>query len=331
MRSAPARLTSGTRKVLKAAAGGVLMAAAVGAAYQVLASWNDRRSYFPPGRLVDIGGHALHVREMGEGSPTVVLEAGLTATSAIWGWIQPALAAVTRVIAYDRSGIGWSDENAEPHDAGTVAQHLGALLDRLAIDGPVVLVGHSMGGLYVRVFADLFPKRAAGLVLVDPAHPDQLEHFSAEGVRLQRTFMGQLRVAPILAGFGVLRMSGEDILDGAKDLPEESRIDAEVFYSSIHHLTGVKEEMLAWDESAAQVRRTRVLGDRPLIVLSATEGPEALVSTLPSLHAEMARLSNRGEHRFVEGASHRTILTREEHAQVTAAAILDLVESVRAG
>ena len=183
------------------------MAAAAGAAYQFLASWNSRRRFSPPGRLVDIGGHSLHVLEMGQGSPAVVLESGLTATSAVWGWIQPAVAEATRVLAYDRSGIGWSDESPDPHDAATVARHLASLLDRLAVDGPVVLVGHSMGGLFVRVFADLFPGRVAGMVLVDPAHPDQLERFPEEVVRLQRTFMGQLRVAPVLAGLGVAFLS----------------------------------------------------------------------------------------------------------------------------
>ncbi len=304
------------------------MAAAAGAAYQFLASWNSRRRFSPPGRLVDIGGHSLHVLEMGQGSPAVVLESGLTATSAVWGWIQPAVAEATRVLAYDRSGIGWSDESPDPHDAATVARHLASLLDRLAVDGPVVLVGHSMGGLFVRVFADLFPGRVAGMVLVDPAHPDQLERFPEEVVRLQRTFMGQLRVAPVLAGLGVLRVSG-GMPDEAEDLPVASRGDAEVFFSSTHHLRGVREEMLAWDESAGQARGARLLGRLPLLVLSATEPPSALVSSLSPLHEELARLSSRGEHRLVEGANHRSILMVAEKARATAAAVLEVVDGVR--
>jgi pimeloyl-ACP methyl ester carboxylesterase len=305
------------------------MAAAAGAAYQFLASWNSRRRYFPPGRLVDIGGHSLHVREAGEGSPVVVLESGLSATSAVWGWVQPAVAETTRVLAYDRSGIGWSDAGPEPHDAATSARHLALLLDRLEVDGPLVLVGHSMGGLFVRVFADLFPERVAGVVLVDPAHPDQLERFS-EGVgRLQRDFMGQLSVAPVLAGFGVIRLSG-GIPEGAEKLPEEGRADAEIFYSSTHHLQGVKAEMLAWDESAGQARRASSLGDRPLVVLSATEPSSPLVESLRPLHEELVRLSTSGQHRLAPGASHRSILMSSEHGRVTAAAILEVVEAVRA-
>lgn len=306
------------------------MAAAAGATYQFLESWNSRRRYFPPGRLVDIGGHSLHVRDMGEGSPTVVLEAGLTATSAVWGWIQPALAAVTRVVAYDRTGIGWSDESPAPHDAITVARHLEALLARLEIDGPLVVVGHSMGGFFVRVFADLYPERVKGMVLVDPSHPDQLERFSAEGVQLQRNFMGQLRVAPILAGLGVLRLTG-GMKDGAIGLPEECRTDAEVFYSSLHHLRGVKAETLAWDEIADQVRRTRPLGDLPLLVLSASDTPAELLPSFHFLHEDLARLSSRGGHRIVEGSDHHTILMDRANAEVTAAAIREIVEAARSG
>lgn len=306
------------------------MAAAAGATYQFLASWNSRRRHFPPGRLVDIGRHSLHVRVMGKGSPTVVLEAGLTATSAVWGWIQPALAATTRVVAYDRTGIGWSDESVEPHDAITVARHLGALLARLEVDGPLVLVGHSMGGLFVRVFADLHRDRVAGLVLVDPSHPDQLHRFAAEGVRLHRTFMGRLRVAPILAGLGVLRLSG-GMKEGAIGLPEECRVDAEVFFSSLHHLRGVKAEVLAWEEIADQVRRTRPLGDLPVLVLSSSDPPAELLPSFHLLHEDLSRLSSRGEHRIVEGSDHLTILTDRANAEVTAAAILEIVEAARSG
>ncbi len=261
----------------------------------------------------------------------MVLEAGLTATSAAWGWVQPALAEVTRVIAYDRMGIGWSDESSEPHDGVTVARHLAILLDRLAVEGPLILVGHSMGGLFVRVFRDLLRERVAGMVLVDPAHPEQLQRFSSEGVRLQRSWMGQLRVAPVLAGLGVLRLTGGMKDEAVAGLPKESRLDVEIFYSSVHHLQGVKAEMLAWDDVADQVRRTSPLGDLPLLVLSASDPPAELVPSFHLLHKDLARLSSHGEHRIVEGSGHRTILTDQKNARVATSAILEIVEAVRTG
>ncbi len=310
--------------------GGVVLGAAAGATWQLLASWKARRRYSPPGRLVDIGGHRLHVRVAGEGSPTVVLEAGLTATSAVWGWIEPALAEVTRVVAYDRAGIGWSESSLEPHDGLTVARHLAVLLDRLGSPGPVVLVGHSMGGLFVRIFADLHPERVAGMVLIDPSHPDQLERFPAEGVRLQKDFWGQLRVAPILAGLGVYRLTG-GMKAAAAGLPDESLVDAEVFFSSVHHFRGVKGEMLAWDETVEQVRRSRPLGDLPLLVLSASRPAGDLLQSFQLLHEDLSRLSSRGEHRIIEDSDHYTLLTDANVARVTTDAILEIVRAARSG
>ncbi len=309
-------------------AGGMVLGAAAGATWQLLASWNARRRYFPPGKLVDIGGHRLHVRVAGEGSPVVILEAGLTATSAVWGWIEPALAEVTRVVSYDRTGIGWSESSPEPHDGLTVARHLDALLNRLGISGRLVLVGHSMGGLFVRVFTDLFPDRVAGMVLIDPSHPDQLERFPAEGVRLQKDFWGQLRVAPILAGLGVYRLTG-GMKAAAAGLPDQSLIDAEVFFSSVHHFRGVKGEMLAWDETVEQVRRSRPLGDLPLLVLSASRPAGDLLKSFQLLHEDLARLSSRGQHRIVEDSDHYTLLTDAATAQVTMAGILEIVRAAR--
>ena len=142
--------------------------------------------------------------------------------------------------------------------------------------------------------------------------------------------MGRLRVAPILAGLGVLRLTGGG-RDGASGLPEECRVDAEVFYSSLHHLRGVKAEILAWDEIADQVRRTRPLGDLPLLVLSASDPPAEIFPSFHLLHMDLARLSSRGEHRIVERSEHRTILTDRANAEVTAAAIREIVETARSG
>jgi pimeloyl-ACP methyl ester carboxylesterase len=316
------------RSALTAVVGGFAIAAAAGAVYQFLASWNERRRHFPPGRLVDVGGHRLHVRDEGEGSPVVVLESGLTATSACWGWVRPTLAAVTRVVSYDRAGIGWSDASSGRHDGVAVAVDLAVLLSRIGVEGPLVLAGHSMGGLFLRVFADLHRERVAGMVLVDPAHPDQLERFPAEGVELQRDLLGHLRVAPILAELGVLRLTGGRRGTG-EGLPKESLTDVEVFFSSPHHWRGVKAEMVAWDATAAEVRRTGPLGDLPLLVLSASGPPGEILTSLRLLHEDLAGLSSRGQHRVVPDSDHYTILTNRTPAAVTAAAILEVVEEVR--
>src|SRR5258705_10945572 len=125
----------------------------------------------PPGQLVDVGGHRLHLQCAGEGTPAVVFDAALGASSLSWSLVQPAVARVTRACSYDRAGFGWSDAGPMPRTAGRAADELRTLLDRAGVLPPYVLVGHSFGGLVALIFAQRFLKDTAGLVLRGPAHP----------------------------------------------------------------------------------------------------------------------------------------------------------------
>ncbi len=139
-----------------------------GAVYESSAEAADARAYPPPGRMVDVGGYRLHINCTGEGSPTVVIEAGWGDSSASWGWVQPEVAKTTRVCTYDRAGMGWSEASPEPRTAREFAKELHTLLANANEPGPYVLVGHSLGGYTVRVYAHDYPEEVAGLVLVDP-------------------------------------------------------------------------------------------------------------------------------------------------------------------
>ena len=105
-----------------------------------------------------MNGSHLHLQSAGSEAPTVVLEAGLGGMSSVWAWIQPEIAKFSHVVSYDRAGLGWSEANATPKTAMQVALRLRALLQGSNIPPPYILVGHSMGGFFIRVFADLFPK-----------------------------------------------------------------------------------------------------------------------------------------------------------------------------
>src|SRR5215203_4345498 len=119
--------------------------AGVGAVFQIISAARDRRVFPPPGRLVDVGGFRLHVHALGSISdmPTVILEGGAGLGSATWAWVQPRVAERTRVVAYDRAGVGWSDRGPEPRDGRQIATELHTALEAAAIGGPYVLVGHS--------------------------------------------------------------------------------------------------------------------------------------------------------------------------------------------
>src|ERR671917_1180767 len=159
---------------------GLLTLAVIGAIYQAIATQIDQRTYTPPGEMVDVGTHSLHINCFGEGSPTVILEAASGGMSAHWVRVQQQLAKTTRVCAYDRAGLGWSEPGPEPRDARQVSGELQALLEGAGIEGPYVLVGHSYGGLYARMYAARYSEEVAGVVLVDSSHPEQFTR-SPEG------------------------------------------------------------------------------------------------------------------------------------------------------
>src|SRR5215207_7597931 len=146
---------------------GLLALAVIGAIYQAIATQIDQRTYPPPGEMVDVGTHSLHINCIGQGSPTVILESGLGTMSADWANVQPEVANTTRVCAYDRAGTGWSEPGPEPRDSQQIARELHTLLGNAGIDDPYVLVGQSFGGLYVRMYASRYPKEVEGMVLVD--------------------------------------------------------------------------------------------------------------------------------------------------------------------
>lgn len=307
----------------------ILVLLVVAFVLEALTERRERRRFPPPGRLVDVGGYRLHLLDTGEDrpGPTVILDAGMISFSSNWAWVQPEVAKVARVVAFDRAGLGWSDRGPDPRDAGQSAKELRVALERLAIQGPYVLAGHSYGGLAVRAFAALYPDDVAGMVLVDGSHPDQWVRF---GVSSKLVGYGN-QVSSVLARFGLFRVFDKEYRLLADGLPPRAHAELMAFARTPRALATVGSTALAWDgRTRALVSDAPGLGDRPLIVLSVTEQPR-MGDKLTELQAELPSLSTQSRHITVEGAYHEGLLSQPDHAKIVTASIIDVVEAVRFG
>lgn len=297
----------------------------VGLAYQALAMHLDQRNFPPPGKLLAIAGRRLHLQSMGRGKPVVVLETGLGGMSAVWAWLQPEVAKLTQVVAYDRAGLGWSEAARTPTSAVAVAQRLRQLLKVSGIEGPYLLVGHSMGGLYQRIFADLFADEVCGMVLIDAAHPDQQRRSSAIDRHMKSGFQ-ILKFVPLLARLGYVRFT-RFFASMAEGLPARQGAETRAFLSSHHHLKATRDESLAFDGICAEVRRSSGLGSKPLAVVSAGKD---LLPGARELQSELATLSSNSYHWVVNAADHVTLVTHRDHALHVAEIIRQLLNHLPA-
>jgi len=248
----------------------IVLLVAVGLVYQTTASARDRKRYPPAGALVDIGDRALHLHCVGEGSPTVIFEAGAGGGVLDWTLVQDAVGEFTRACAYDRAGLGWSEAADGPLSSPEIAADLHSLLANADVDGPLVLVGHSVGGIYVRSFAERWPDRVTGMVLVESSHENQAARMPPEIAEAQQGLMRVLAICRILAPVGLMRLA--NVAHGyTEGLPfaEEQRDAVVAVMNRTGYCTGVAHEFEAAAEHTDTTDPPPSLGDVPLIVLSA--------------------------------------------------------------
>ena len=282
----------------------------------------DARAYPPPGQLIDVGGHRLHLYCTGSGSPTVVLEPGGGASSSDFGWITPAVARDTRVCVYDRAGRGWSDAADGPQDGAHIAADLHTLLQRAHVPGPYVLAGHSFGGLYVQSFAAQFPDQVAGMVLLDstapkpgPAQPTNTDPYNVIGrVAALSAASAHLGVGRLLDPVSYSNSSATLPGRGPRQLLDR------------RHLASSIEEYGVANTSMQQASALTSLNGKPLIVLTADEG--ITDDQWQSKQDHMATLSTNSLHRHAN-ATHESLISDEADAAVASQAIHDVVIAVR--
>jgi pimeloyl-ACP methyl ester carboxylesterase len=300
----------------------LLVLAVVGAIYQAIATELAERAHPPPGKMVEVGDHRMHINCVGQGTPTVVLDTALGAMSTSWVRVQQEVSGTTRVCAYDRSGMGWSESGSDPREAKQVSGELHALLEGAGIEGPYVLVGHSFGGLYTQTYAARYPKEVAGVALIESSHPEQFSRLPQARDSYEQTKL-LYTVASLLSRIGVVRLF--NLSPAPPELPHHQRAQIAALNPSTRQVSTTSREFRASSQSTAQARSLRSLGDKPLAVVSA--GTQS--SGWLELQDDLATLSPNRVHRVVEGATHTSVVYDRSDAQATSAAIVEVVVAVR--
>lgn len=311
--------------------------------YQRIALASSRTQYPAPGELVDVAGHLMHLHCLGSGSPTVVIDAGNGSFSIEWVPIQEQLSQVAQVCTYDRAGYGWSEPGPQPRDGAQVVAELQALLQAAGETGPYVLVGHSLGGVHVRLFAAQYPQEVVGMVLVDTAAPLVI---SPDYELQMRSSIGFYQVMNLLTQTGILRLLGP--LGGEGAMPETARKLPPTLQETYLNLlldpaqyTTAIAEMQALPQTFEQANQSlpagkHPLGDIPLIVLTA--GQMAAPGSTPfdtqlmavpaeqiAAQGELAKLSPQGEQRLVAQSGH---LVHLDAPEAVIQAIRDIITSI---
>ena len=298
--------------------------------------------------MVDIGGRRLHLIESGNGQPAVILESGISASSLNWTQIRNEVSHFTRVCAYDRAGLGWSDPAGSPRVASRLIEELHALLSAAGIPRPYILVGHSFGGLLVSMYAAKFPDDVAGLVLVDPLAAAEWIRPKPEQSRMLKRGIRLARRGGWLARIGVVRFAVARLTSGTRLVPKGiarltsgsgesflSRIVGEVgkmppevwpmiqaHWCSPRSFRGLAAALEALPSSSREASEIVVPNTIPLTILSARHCTAAEVEAREAL----ARNSVRGRHIVAANSGHWIHLDQPE---LLVHEIRSMVDSIR--
>jgi pimeloyl-ACP methyl ester carboxylesterase len=278
-------------------------------------AWNAiaLHSIHPPGQWYTVNGHRMRIDCTGSSSPTLILDAGLGNDGLIWGGVQPVLAKTTRVCSYDRAGFGWSDPLSPPRDADRISAELHGLLHAAGITGPVVLMGHSIAGIYIRDYATRYPDQVAGLIFVDGSTPLQNRNpafqreFAKKPFQWLRDVQGQaLFVAGMPRWFGQCshRLPGFDTA--------AAKLQAEDLCRT--QWSAINAEMASFDRDGEETAHTGPYGALPVLIFSQDPAKDAspIARAWNQMQEDLKQLSTRSRRVIARGSTHYIQIDRPE-------------------
>ena len=234
----------------------------------------------PPGKRYAVDGHNMRLNCTGTGSPTILLDAGLGNDGTIWSGVQPVLAKTTRVCSYDRAGFGWSDPLPPPRDADHIAAELHELLTAARIDGPIVLMGHSIAAVYLRDYATRYPAQVAGLIFVDGSTPWQNRDPSFRSSDPRRPWPRFKLLLERTAG-----------------------------HLGFPGIGAVAAEMASFDQSGTETIHAAPYGSLPILIFSQDQAPD---TTWSRMQEDLKKLSTHSRRIVAKGSGHSIQLDRPE-------------------
>jgi pimeloyl-ACP methyl ester carboxylesterase len=351
---APASTPTATRprRVLRATAKALLaIPIAIGALVVTAMVYHagESRSFPAPAQMVNVGGYSLHIQCLGEGSPSVILEAGSLGFSSHWHWVQQELATTNRICAYDRAGHGWSQLGPQPRDAQQIARELHTLLVNANVAGPYVLAGDSYGGRLVINYAAYYPDEVLGLVLVDvtPLEPitDEIEHgrWVLSGIwdvmdsallnKTPQALESRQGRWDWLRTFEQIGLYRYMVAVFSQDYPPQQQAEITAIMPGDQNVQAATDEAIASRPIDKPALPVDSLGDRPLIVQIADHrlSPERLVQFIEGYSQPYLAMSTNSRLIVAEDADHNSILAKPETARQVAGAIREVIEAARSG
>ena len=271
----------------------------------------------PPGAFYSVNGHRMHINCTGSGSPTIILEAGLGNDSLTWGGVQPVLSSTTRVCSYDRAGFGWSDPLPVPRDADHIAAELHELLLQAKVTGPIVLMGHSVGGIYMRDYATRYPENLAGFVFEDSSTPLQDENpvMKAMDSKVPPRWAFELLTKSAMST-GIPRLLGMCSQSIKGFDAHAAKLQAEDICHT--NVSPMFDAMDGFNRSGQETVHTGPYGALPILIIS--EDPAKIPAGVPAeganvfngMQEDLKKLSTRSRRIIAKGSTHYIHIDRYE-------------------